>query len=82
MLYKICTNLAVMKALAQTTESEIGVGKYRSISFLDDELIQERKASRNRVAVSLITISIEARSYRQCGRKAFEIYAGGVTGRV
>ena len=82
MLNKICADLAIVKPLPQTAESEIGVGKDGSISFLNDELIEERKASRKRVAVSLITIAIEASSYRHCGGDAFEINAGGVTGRV
>lgn len=56
MLNEVCPYFAVMETLAQTTESEIQVGKYRAISFLNDELVEEREAARKRVVVSLITI--------------------------
>ena len=82
MLHKIRADLAVMKTLAQTAESEVEVGEYSSIAFLNDELIQEGKAARKRIAVSLITMSIEGASYRHCGGDTFEIDAGGVTGGV
>ena len=52
MLHKVCADLAVVKTLAQATESEIEVGKYGSISFLNDELIEKREAARERVVVS------------------------------
>ena len=40
MLHEICADFTVMKALPQAAESEVGVGKYGSISFLNDELIE------------------------------------------
>ena len=52
MLNEICADLAVVKTLTQTAESEVEVGKYGSISFLDDELIQEGKTVRKRVLIS------------------------------
>ena len=55
MLHEVGANLAVVKTLAQTSESEVQVGKYSSISFLNDELIKESKAARKRVEVGLIT---------------------------
>ena len=82
MLHEICADFTVMKALPQAAESEVGVGKYGSISFLNDELIEESKAARKRVAVSFITIVIDTRSDMQCSGDAFQINAGCVTGRV
>jgi hypothetical protein len=52
MLHEICADLAVVKTLAQTTESEVQVGEYGPIAFLNDELIEEGKAARKRVVVS------------------------------
>ena len=52
MLHEICADLTVVKALAQAAESKVDVGKYRSISLLNDELIKEGEAARKGVEVS------------------------------
>ena len=80
MLNEVCADFAVMKTLAQTAESEVEVGEYCSIAFLNDELIQEGKAARKGVAISLITTG--ARGYGYRGRNTLEVDGGGVAGRV
>ena len=83
MLDKICADLAVVKTLSQTSESEVRVGKYRSISFLNDELVQELKAARERVLIrERGQAPLPDLFYLECGSDAFEIDTGGVTGRV
>lgn len=53
MLNEVCAHLAAMETLPQTTESEIQIWKYSAISFLNDELIEEREAARERVVVTI-----------------------------
>jgi len=76
MLYEVCANLAVVKALPQTADGEVRVGKDGSISFLNDELIEEGEAAREGALISIDLF------YLQRGGNAFEIDASGVTGRV
>ena len=83
MLNEICADLAVVKTLTQTAESEVEVGKYGSISFLDDELIEEGEAARERVLIrERGQAPLPDLFYLECGSDAFEIDTGGVTGRV
>ena len=77
MLHEVCADLAVVKALAQAAESEVGVGKYGPITSLNDELIEEHQA-----AGELVLISTGPGFYLQRGGDAFEIDAGRVTGCV
>lgn len=80
MLNEIGADFAVMKTLTQTAEREVNVGQYSAITFLNDELIEERETARARIIISLITIG--AFRHRQGGGDAFEVHGGGVAGRV
>ena len=62
MLHEVGANLAVMESLAQAADSKIQVGKYRSIAFLNDQLIEKTKASREGIEISFDSASSRKQS--------------------
>ena len=51
MLNEIGADFAVIKSLSQAAEGVVDVGKYRAISLLDDELVEEAEAACKRVQI-------------------------------
>ena len=78
-LDEVSADLAVVQALTEAADRIVRVGEDRSISFLDDELIEKAKAAGAGIKVSFTAV---ATGYRQSGCDAFEIDRGGVAGRA
>src|SRR5688572_9732508 len=79
MLDEVSADLAEVYSLTQAANCIGRVGKDRSISFLDYELIKKAKATRAGIEIGF---TARAAGDIQCGCDAFEIDRGGVAGRA
>src|SRR5215213_9551134 len=83
MLREVSANLAVIQTLPQTAKRKIQVGKYCSISLLNDQSVQKAKAARERIKVRLITgLFCDSSRDRQGSGNAFEVNSSRVSRRV